>query len=190
MVGGAEIAVVRDGVSGHLWSHHQRRLAASGHERFKGLVVLPAHDSLLGDPRSLEEGLVHQPAPLRLRLVVGGVVIDREVDLGRDPVDFKFSAGYANRALLEVKKLHNGKFWNGLEHQLTSYLKSDKCDVGRYLAIQYREHGRKTAVGQRKLLLPKRTADLAMKLGLDLKSTRVDARKKLSASKITGTTPT
>lgn len=123
------------------------------------------------------------------RCIAAGVVIDREVDLGRGPVDFKFSAGYANRALLEVKKLHNGKFWNGLEHQLTSYLKSDKCDVGRYVAIQYRDHRPKTDVGQRKLLLPKRTADLGTKLGLNLKSEHVDARKKLSASKLTGKTP-
>ena len=33
----------RDRISGDLWSHHQRRLAVSGHERFEGLVVLPAH---------------------------------------------------------------------------------------------------------------------------------------------------
>jgi len=31
----------------------------------------------------------------------------------------------ARRALLEVKKLHNGKFWDGLEAQLPSYSKSD-----------------------------------------------------------------
>ena len=41
------------------------------------------------------------------------IVLDREVNLGRGPVDFKFSNGYAHRALVEVKKLHNGRFWNG-----------------------------------------------------------------------------
>jgi hypothetical protein len=32
-----------------------------------------------------------------------GIVIDREVDFGRGPVDFKFSNGYERRAHLEVK---------------------------------------------------------------------------------------
>jgi hypothetical protein len=50
------------------------------------------------------------------------IVVDREVELGRGPVDFKFTNGYERRALLEIKKLHNGKFWNGLTAQLPSYL--------------------------------------------------------------------
>jgi hypothetical protein len=52
------------------------------------------------------------------------VVLDREVNLGRGPVDFKFSNGYEARALLEFKKLHNGRFWNGLLRQLPSYSKA------------------------------------------------------------------
>jgi hypothetical protein len=39
-----------------------------------------------------------------------GIVLDREVELGRGPVDFKFSNGFERRALLEVKKLRNGRF--------------------------------------------------------------------------------
>lgn len=41
------------------------------------------------------------------------VELDREVELGRGPVDFKASSGTTARLLIEVKKLHNGKFWNG-----------------------------------------------------------------------------
>jgi len=69
------------------------------------------------------------------------IVIDREVNLGRGPVDFKFSNGYHNRALLEIKKLHNGKFWQGLQTQLPSYLESDECDLGWFMIIKYREEG-------------------------------------------------
>ena len=36
------------------------------------------------------------------------ISLDAEVNLGRGPVDFKFSNGYVHRAHLEVKKLHNG----------------------------------------------------------------------------------
>lgn len=70
-----------------------------------------------------------------------GIVIDREVELGRGPVDFAFSNGYEARALLEIKKLENGKFWNGLENQLVSYLDSDNCPNGVFLAIQFRDKG-------------------------------------------------
>ncbi len=118
------------------------------------------------------------------RCIAHNIVLDREVDLGRGPVDFKFSSGYENRALLEIKKLHNGKFWNGLEHQLTSYLESDRCSVGRFVAIQYRSHRRNSDVGQRRTTLPLRTRELGNKLGLDLKSTLVDARKPPSASNL------
>ena len=118
------------------------------------------------------------------RCITHNIVIDREVDLGRGVVDFKFSSGYSNRALLEVKKLHNGKFWNGLEMQLPVYLEADKCNIGRFVAIQYRNHRAKSEVGLRKITLPRRTRDLAHDLGADLTSTHVDARRPLSASKL------
>lgn len=118
------------------------------------------------------------------RCIAHNIVLDREVDLGRGPVDFKFSNGYENRALLEIKKLHNGKFWNGLERQLTSYLESDRCPVGRFVAIQYRSHRRNSDVGQRRTTLPRRTRELSDRLGIDLKSTLVDARKPASASNL------
>ncbi len=58
-----------------------------------------------------------------LRLL--GVELDREVELGRGPVDLKISSGSQHRLLVEVKKPHSGTFWNGLEAQLPSYMKSD-----------------------------------------------------------------
>ncbi len=48
------------------------------------------------------------------------VELDREVELGRGPVDFKLSRGTSARMVIEIKKAHNGKFWNGLDHQLPS----------------------------------------------------------------------
>ncbi len=108
----------------------------------------------------------------------------RTASRARGPADFKFSAGYSQRALLEVKKLHNGKFWNGLEKQLISYMKSDKCSVGRFLAVQYREHNPKTEVGRRRSSVIGATKLLGDKLDLNLASTVVDARKPLSASKL------
>lgn len=64
--------------------------------------------------------------------------LSREVNLGRGPVDFKFSNGYINRALLEVKLARNSKFWNGLESQLIKYLEVEEIKVGYFLVICHR----------------------------------------------------
>jgi hypothetical protein len=109
------------------------------------------------------------------------IVIDREVELGRGPVDFKFSSGYAHRAHLEVKKEQNGKFWNGLEQQLPSYMKNDQVSDGWFLAIRYRSN---RAADTRLKALPKRVDALAQSTGLGLRFGIVDARKPLSASKL------
>ena len=109
------------------------------------------------------------------------VSIDREVELGRGPVDFKFSNGYTQRAHLEIKKLHNGKFWNGLESQLPSYMRSDGVKDGWFLAIRYRE-GR--AATKRASELPRRVQATAKAEGLNLRFNLIDARRPLSASKL------
>jgi hypothetical protein len=109
------------------------------------------------------------------------IVIDREVELGRGPVDFKVSSGYAHRAHLEIKKEHNGKFWNGLEQQLPSYMKSDQANDGWFVAVRYR-HGK--AADERIEQLPKRVSAIAKEKHLNLKFAVVDARKPLSASKL------
>jgi hypothetical protein len=110
-----------------------------------------------------------------------GVEIDREVDLGRGPVDFKLTSGSALRVLIEAKKLHNGDFWNGLEYQLPSYLKSDGTKSGWLLALRYRSGG----VSERRPGdLAKRLRVLNQALGTSISFTVIDARPKTSASRI------
>ncbi|WP_298252987.1 hypothetical protein [uncultured Arthrobacter sp.] len=109
------------------------------------------------------------------------VELDREVELGRGPVDFKASSGTSARLLIEVKKLHNGKFWNGLWHQLPSYLNSDGANEGWLIAVQYRSN--RAAVGRLKAL-PAEAAAVAHATGTSLHYSSVDARRPLSASKI------
>lgn len=108
-----------------------------------------------------------------------GIVLDREVNLGRGPVDFKFSNGYQRRALLEVKKLHNSKFWNGLEGQLPSYLKSDECNLGWYIPIKYRSGG---ASARWEREGPTRVRAVATAKNIDLRVTMIDGQPKASAS--------
>lgn len=109
------------------------------------------------------------------------VELDREVELGRGPVDFKASSGSTARLLIEIRKLHNGKFWNGLRHQLLSYLKSDDATHGWFIAIQYRDN--KPAL-DRLRGLPREVALASQRAGKSIRYGSVDARRPLSASKI------
>lgn len=113
-----------------------------------------------------------------------GVVIDREVDLGRGPVDFKLSKGISARVLIEVKKLHNGKFWHGLKKQLPSYLASDNATHGWLLAVQYRDS---ESSETRRQKLPSEVARIASETNKHIRYTLVDARPKESASNIKDT---
>lgn len=119
----------------------------------------------------------------RAYLREAGVELDREVQLGRGPVDFKASSGANARLLVEVKKVHNGKFWNGLRDQLPSYLVSDATDEGWFVAIQYRDVKSST---ERVAQLPAEVKTVAERTGKDLHFMAIDARKPLSASKIRG----
>ena len=109
------------------------------------------------------------------------ISIDAEVNLGRGPVDFKFSNGYQKRVHLEVKKMHNGKFWNGLEKQLPSYMKSDEVQDGWFLALRYRSG---KAAENRAKELPGRVAVVAKIRNIKLRYSVVDARPKKAASKL------
>lgn len=108
------------------------------------------------------------------------VEVDREVELGRGPVDFKLSCGTSKKLLIEIKKVHNGKFWNGLKAQLASYMTSDGADEGWFVAVRYRDN---KASERRVKELPERVRAL----NNDLKHFKyfvIDARPKLSASNL------
>ena len=109
------------------------------------------------------------------------IVVDREVNIGKGVVDFKFSNGYQRRALLEIKKLHNSKFWNGLKRQTPSYLDSDNCRYGWFIAIQYREGGaskRWTSEG------PEVVRRINTTHNLVLRTASIDAQPKGSSAKL------
>lgn len=107
------------------------------------------------------------------------VELDREVELGRGPVDFKASSGSRARLLIEMKREQNGRFWHGLEQQLPSYLHSDQCDHGWYVAVRFRS-GR--AADERMRALPGVVRAVSESTGRSLEFLAIDARKKTSAS--------
>lgn len=109
------------------------------------------------------------------------ISLDAEVNLGRGPVDFKFSRGHEWRAHLEVKKVHNGKFWDGLGAQLPSYMGSDEVVDGWLLAIRYFDKG---VSESRVKNLPRRVREVSRAKKLRIRYGIVDARPKRSASKL------
>ncbi|MEJ7623782.1 MAG: hypothetical protein WKF34_07295 [Pyrinomonadaceae bacterium] len=110
-----------------------------------------------------------------------GISLDAEVDLGRGPVDFKFSNGYRQRAHLEIKKLENSDFWNGLSKQLPSYMRSDRVVDGWLLAVLFRD----TQSNSRRIAkLENRVAKTSAERKLNLNFALIDARPKSSASNL------
>lgn len=109
------------------------------------------------------------------------VELDREVELGRGPVDFKVASGAKIRLLIELKKAHNGRFWNGLTSQLPSYLTSDASSEGWFVAIRYRSN--KTSQN-RMNELPAMVAKCAQLSGKTIRYSWIDARPKDSASRL------
>jgi len=110
------------------------------------------------------------------------IVMDREVELGRGPVDFKFSSGYHRRALMEVKRLQSSKFWQSLGAQLPSYLRSDDCKHGWFLVIRY-DDGRASTEWLAKL--GKTVSQAGRANSVRLRYRLIDARPKDSASMAT-----
>ena len=65
------------------------------------------------------------------------VDLTRESNLGRGPVDFKFSQGWQKRALLEVKLIPSTHFFTGASRQLPQYMTTERTSVGVYLCVGY-----------------------------------------------------
>lgn len=106
--------------------------------------------------------------------------LNREVNLGRGPVDFKFSSGYEHKYLVEIKQASNSKFWLGIETQLTKYLEVEKDRNGIFIAVCYSEKELKS-IGQ----IEQKVDEINKRLNLNIKAYVIDATpEKPSASKL------
>ena len=118
----------------------------------------------------------------RAQCKAAGIDISKEVNMGRGPVDFKFSQGWKSRALLEVKHIGATAFFTGAEKQLPQYLKSDQIDSAVYLAIGFTD----AEFAEQRLKRVRETCEsLQEQKGISIKPVFVDARPgtKVSASK-------
>jgi hypothetical protein len=105
--------------------------------------------------------------------------ISREPNIGRGPVDFKFSQGFEKRAVLEVKKANNTRFWNGLKEQLPTYMLAEKVRIGIFLVVVYSKTDEKRVKD-----IDEQVKAIRTKTGKQFRTLVVDARKPLSASKL------
>ena len=64
------------------------------------------------------------------------VDLNREPNAGNGPVDFKLSAGYQGRVLVEVKKSTNPQLLHGFDVQLDAYQKSEQTEESLYLILR------------------------------------------------------
>lgn len=103
-----------------------------------------------------------------------------EVNQGRGPVDFKFSSGYHQKVLLEIKLANNTQFWNGLRKQLPFYMKSETARDGYFLVVAYREDDLRRIRG-----IQDEVSKVNKELGNNIRVVVVDALpNKPSASKL------
>lgn len=101
-----------------------------------------------------------------------------EADTGNGPVDFKFSAGFSTRVLVEIKLSTNGKVVAGYTRQLETYATAEEASAGFYVIVDVGHMGDKL----------ERLLAIKNELAAQGKPTRpivvIDANRRPSASKL------
>lgn len=111
------------------------------------------------------------------------VGVSPESDGGRGPVDFRFSTGWKNQALVELKLARNSDLLNNVRNQLPTYMKTEQIACGRLVIIQYKDSECDPAFVAR---VTEAAAEGMATHGVEFGVTFVDARPKPSGSKATG----
>ena len=109
------------------------------------------------------------------------VDITREANVGRGPVDFKFSAGWRRRALIEVKLLASSKLRQGAEAQLPQYMASERLSCAYYVCVGFTDDDFRP---ERLQLVRDTCAEYQAKSKKTVRARFIDARPKKSASKL------
>jgi hypothetical protein len=107
--------------------------------------------------------------------------MSREPDAGRGPVDFKFSAGWHRRALIEVKLLSSSKLLQGAGAQLPQYLASEQISCAYYVCVGFTD---RDLLPDRLALVTDTCATYEARTGCAVIPRFIDARPKLSASRL------
>lgn len=104
------------------------------------------------------------------------IMISRECDAGRGPVDFKFGSNCENSILVEIKKSTNTSgLKKGIEKQLPQYMKSEKSRRAIYMVVD---------VGYTKAARENLAEINKLTSGAEIKIFYIDGMQKKSASKL------
>lgn len=104
------------------------------------------------------------------------ILIARESDSGRGPVDFKFGSNMENSVLVELKKSTNTSgLKKGIQKQLPEYMKAEKSKRAIYLVID---------VGYTKAAIKRLKEINAQIHQAEIKIMHIDGNPKASASKL------
>jgi hypothetical protein len=138
-------------------------------------------DDKLAKPRG--ELIVHAAAATMWTSLCALADIDmtRESDAGRGPVDFKFSAGWHRRALIEVKLLSSSKLLQGADAQLPQYLASEQISCAYYVCVGFTDRDLRP---ERLTRVRATCAAYETRSGSVVLPRFIDARPKLSASRL------
>ena len=109
------------------------------------------------------------------------VDINKEANLGRGPVDFKFSAGWRQRVLIEVKLLSSHKLRQGAGTQLPQYMMTERVSCAYYVCVGFYDKD----LTQVRLNLVRDICKIyEARTGYLMTPRFIDARAKKSASKL------
>jgi hypothetical protein len=109
------------------------------------------------------------------------VDISREPNVGRGPVDFKFSAGWQRRTLIEVKLLSSRKLRQGAQAQLPQYMASEQISCAYYVCVGFTDE---ELLEERKKVVRETCAAYEAQSGYSVTPRFIDARPKESASNL------
>lgn len=112
---------------------------------------------------------------------VADVDMSRESDAGRGPVDFKFSAGWSRRALIEIKLLSSSKLFQGANAQLPQYLTSEQISCAYYVCVGFTDRDLRL---DRLAHVRAKCADYESRSGRVVVPCFIDARPRLPASRL------
>jgi len=107
--------------------------------------------------------------------------ISKEANIGRGPVDFKFSKGYIQRTILEIKLANNSHFWDGAEQQLPAYLVDNGVKTGFFMVVRYNRNDDRRLFKIREII-----KNINRKGNYKIIYSEIDAAPKLSASRLRG----
>lgn len=109
--------------------------------------------------------------------IANDIDITREANVGSGCVDFKMSIGHSIKIFLEVKKVSNSRFWNGLKKQLPAYMDSEQIKLGCFIVIVYTDKDLKKIIAINNVI-----SQIQTEKNISISLLVVEARKKKTAS--------